>query len=473
MAASNSEVDQASTASAQDLDGKAQRAQITAEARQTAAEALKLVDAALEADGVVDEAALATAQAERTGDRAKMREARQAERAARKQSAQAHAQASKSARRAYNAIRFSAPNKLGVMRVVMVLLALHIALQLMMLVLSSRDAYSYNALTILGWLHVIAEGIAFWMFVNRFKLARPFVIAMSVINILVDVLVMARSQSFRLLLFVTDDLFYFFLIFYFAFSDRVKYTLVNDLSTYRPAARGQGVMARRWSWEFIRNLGMYFVVFSVLGHWMEMAMCQLIIAGLVEGEYDPTNTMLWRDWLYPFPMEGMAVVIIAIVLYPLYQRLLQRMPNKIAAHALSFTANALTCSAIEFGMGLIVNSNHELWDYSENFGNIMGQVCLQNALAFGMAASIITWFVYPALERWIARMPSDYMNLLFVIVLVFGGIIWSLYIIEAPEIQSAQYEHGPISVTVTGEDDLENSNVRDDDLHFDGSITVE
>ena len=269
---------------------------------------------------------------------------------------------------------------------------------------------------------------------------------MATISILVDALVMARTQGFRLLLFVTDDLFYFFLIFYFAFSDRVKYTLVNDLSTYRPADLGQGVMARRWSWEFIRNLGIYFVVFSVLGHWMEMAMCQLIIAGLVEGEYDPTNTMLWRDWLYPFPMEGMAVVIIAIALYPLYQRLLKRVPNKIAAHALSFAANALTCTIIEFGMGLIVNANHELWDYSENFGNIMGQVCLQNALAFGMAASIITWFVYPALERWIARMPSDYMNLVFVIVLVFGGIIWSLYIIEAPKIQSGQYEHGPLNV---------------------------
>ncbi|MBQ9006066.1 MAG: hypothetical protein IJ092_06800 [Atopobiaceae bacterium] len=90
-----------------------------------------------------------------------------------------------------------------------------------------------------------------------------------------------------------------------------------------------------------------------------------------------------------------------------------------------------------------------------------------------MAASIITWFVYPALERWIARMPSDYMNLLFVIVLVFGGISWSLYIIEAPEIQSAQYEHGPISVTVTGEDDLKNSNMIDNDMHFDGTITVD
>lgn len=47
-------------------------------------------------------------------------------------------------------------------------------------------------------------------------------------------------------------------------------------------------------------------------------MCQPIIAGLVEGDYDPSNTMLWRDWLYPFPMEGAPVVLIAVALYPLY-----------------------------------------------------------------------------------------------------------------------------------------------------------
>lgn len=211
---------------------------------------------------------------------------------------------SKSARRAYNAIRFSAPNRLGILRVVMVVFALHIALQLMLLVLSSRDAYSYNVLTILSWLHVIAEGIAFWLVVNRFKVARPFVIAMAVVSILVDALVMARTQGFRLLLFVTDDLFYFFLIFYFAFSDRVKYTLVNDLSTYRPADLGQGVMARRWSWEFIRNLGIYFVVFSVLGHWMEMAMCQLIIAGLVEGSTTPPTPCCGVTGCIPSPWRA-------------------------------------------------------------------------------------------------------------------------------------------------------------------------
>lgn len=69
-------------------------------------------------------------------------------------------------------------------------------------------------------------------------------------------------------------------------------------------------------------------------------------------------------------------------------------------------------------MGLIVNADLQLWDYTENFGNIMGQVCLQNTLAFGVAASIIAWFVYPMMEKWIARVQRDIMNIVFVVVLV-------------------------------------------------------
>ena len=97
---------------------------------------------------------------------------------------------------------------------------------------------------------------------------------------------------------------------------------------------------------------------------------------------------------------------------------------------MSFLAGALLCSLIEFGMGMIVNADYQLWDYRENFGNFMGQVCLQNTMAFGVVAAIITWWVYPLLERLISRVPRDIMNIAFVVIAVFGAIIWSLYLVE-------------------------------------------
>jgi predicted PurR-regulated permease PerM len=172
---------------------------------------------------------------------------------------------------------------------------------------------------------------------------------------------------------------------------------------------------------------------------MEMGMCQFIIMGVVQGEYDPKNTMLWRDWLYPFPMEGAAVVVIALVLYPFFIWLKKKFTGKkrILAYVISFIAGALLCTVIEFSMGLIVNDHYQLWDYRENFCNIMGQVCLQNTMAFGVVAAIITWWVYPMLERWIARVPRDIMNIAAVVIIVFGAIIWSLYLINPPGVDDA------------------------------------
>ena len=36
------------------------------------------------------------------------------------------------------------------------------------------------------------------------------------------------------------------------------------------------------------------------------------------------------------------------------------------------------------------------------------------------------------MERWIARVPRDIMNIVFVVVAIFGAILWSLYIINPP-----------------------------------------
>lgn len=412
--------------------GKADRAKITRMAQLDAAEAVARAGEAMEADEEADEAMRLAVITERSGNREKIKTARVREREARKRANSLHAAATKSAKEAYDAIKFSAPNKMGFMRAVQIAFAVHIAYTLILLVLTHRDNFSYNVGSIMDWVMIILEGIAFWMFINRYKIARPFVIAMAAVGLVIPALVDLITHSFNFVLFLIDGSFYIFLILYFALSKRVKATLVNDLSQHKGFYEADEFEIERRGWPFVRNLGIYFVVFSILGHWMEMAMCQLIIAGLVEGEYDPTNTMLWRDWLYPFPMEGMAVVLIALLLYPLYVWLKHKFKAPVA-YALSFVANALMCSFIEFGMGLICNSDYSLWDYREMPFNFMGQVCLQNALAFGVAASVIAWFVYPMLERWIARAPRDIMNIVFIAVMVFGGIVFGLYIIEPPE----------------------------------------
>ena len=170
---------------------------------------------------------------------------------------------------------------------------------------------------------------------------------------------------------------------------------------------------------------------------MELGFCMLIRAGLVAGEYDPTNTMLWRDLLFPFPMEGVAVVICALWLYPLKQRLMKRFGKPAIPLLLSFLANGAVCTIMELIGGLMVNGDHSLWDYSDMFCNFMGQICLQNAVGFGLACTLVVWVVYPLLERSIARVPGDVMNLIFVGAITFNLILQVLCLVEPVEIANA------------------------------------
>ena len=413
--------------------GRANRAEITREVQERGAEALRLVGDAMERDEIAEEASRLAIITEASNDRAKIKAARKRAKEARIEAKKTHRQATAAARESYEDIKYSEPGKLGSLRVVQVFFAIHIVLVLALLLLTSRDTIVYNAVTITDWIAIIVEAVAFWFLINYYKVARPFMMVAAGLNILLYSVSHMLQGDFSVGSVLTACAMDIFIIIYFWRSKRVRQVLVNDFSSldFKPSDR---VKIQRRGWPFIRNLIIYFIVFSVLGHWMEAAMCQLIRLGLVQGEYDPTNTMLWRDWLYPYPMEGAAVVIIALVLYPLWQRLLDKFSKMpIIAYVISFLANALTCTIIEFSMGLIVNADHQLWDYTDNFCNIMGQVCLQNTLAFGVAASLIAWFVYPALESWLARVPNDVMNIAFVVIAVFGGILWSLYIVEPPE----------------------------------------
>ena len=425
--------------------GKVERAKITQMAQLDAAEAVAMAGIAMEADVEADEAMRISVIASKSGDRTKAKEARAKEKEARKTANRDHKAATKSARKAYEAIKFSAPNRMGFMRFVQIAFAIHIVVVLFSLIMTSRDTVIYDSNNIITWIMIVLEGVAFWFFLNRYKVGRPFVICMAIFGIVAPTVYGLATGTYNIFNIGGNATFYIFLIFYFALSRRVKATLVNSFSFKDSAKKTDGLVISRKSWPFVRNCIMYFFIFSEVGHWMEAGMCQLIRLGLVDGEYDPTNTMLWRDLLYPFAMEGIAVVLIAIALYPLLQKMRKVIKIPLVPYAISFVVNGLFCSLIEFFSGLIVNPNHELWDYSDQFCNIMGQVCLQNALAFAAAASIITWFVYPLMEYLFSRIREDVMNVVFVVVVMIGAALWSLYIIDPP----GAHEDGEVAVPVT------------------------
>ncbi|MDO4797041.1 MAG: hypothetical protein Q4A01_03370 [Coriobacteriales bacterium] len=412
--------------------GKADRASITRQAREDAGEAMRLVEVAIDSDEEADEAARLAVIASNMGNRERAKKARANEREARSKAKADHRAATKSARQAYEAIKYSDPTKLGFIRLVQFIFFGHIALALLLLVLTSRDTIIYSSANISDWIMVILESVAFYFVMNRYKIARPFVIGVACVGIVLDMITLFTGGIYYLWSMLPNILYYILLILYFVFSRRVRMVFVNDLAHDRDDATNAELVIDRKSWPFYRNLIMYFFVFSVLGHWMEAGFCQLIRLGIVQGDFDATNTMLWRDWFYPYPMHGTAVILIAVILYPLFTWLKKKIPNKIAPYVVSFLINMFVCTLIEFGGGMLFNANLQNWDYSNLPFNFMGQICLQNAIGFGVASSIIAWWLYPTIERLIARVRPSIMNIVCIVVAVAGGILFSLYAIAPP-----------------------------------------
>ena len=171
-------------------------------------------------------------------------------------------------------------------------------------------------------------------------------------------------------------------------------------------------LRKRWrTWEFWRDLLIYFISFSLLGHWAEMLFCQLIVAGVFMGDYDPSNAMLWSQWLFPFTAEGAAAIAIVLILHPASRWLVKKTGGRIwLAVILSFLLNAIVCTSIDFTTGMLANQDYSLWDYRALPFNFMGQVCLQNSLVYSIAATLIVWVFYPLMDKALRRMPRGVAN---------------------------------------------------------------
>ncbi len=369
----------------------------------------------------------------------------------------AEKKAAKAAKKAQKkAEKQSRPKMPRFMVFLMVLFVINFVVSIALLVFTSRDLINYSPSLLVDWLNLVFEMVALWMLWCRFKVMRPFVMCFSAFNVsvgFVRTFILADKDAsvtvngtadlgLTAFFFVLLSLFDIVLFLYFWRSKKTKAYLTEPFGIDKDSALGEyeELKINRRSWAFWRNIAIYYCFFSLAGHWMESGFCMLIRAGIVKGEIDLNNTMLWRDWFYPFPMEGLAVVIIAIALYPLFVKLRERIAIPGVAYAVSFVINGLVCVTIEYIMGMFVNADLQLWNYSNMPFNLNGMICLQNGVGFAFAASIICWIIYPMLERIFAKIPRNVMNLVFVIVLASYSIPQALYLTDPPVPYKQQIE---------------------------------
>ncbi|OUO91107.1 hypothetical protein B5F40_04810 [Gordonibacter sp. An230] len=342
---------------------------------------------------------------------------------------------------------FSNPKKLGFMRFLQAVFFLNILLTLVLSAFLIKEQYALDFADVLDYLNLIFEAMSFWLIWQRKAAARLLIMAFALFNIVIGTGYNLGQGDFNLLDQLLSSLFDVVLFLYFLTSRRVKAVLIEPFTAEvkrEELAREISYFKPR-TWAFWRNLIMYFCVFSVVGHWMEAAYCTLIRFGILPGIYDP-NSQIWSDWFYPFPVYGVGAVACVLLFYPIKNSLERRIGSRVVPLLISFVINAFVCTLIELAMGLALNMDYALWDYRDMFCNFMGQVCLQNAVAFGIVATLMTWVVYPALEAGLRKLPKDGVNTAFVGVCVGFAILVFLYYVNVvlPGVSITSNEAGSV-----------------------------
>lgn len=363
------------------------------------------------------------------------------------------------------------------MRFIMVSQYIQVTFLILSLIFLDLNQTALEPVDYLSMAITLANAVAIWLALNRKKALRPFMIAFAGVDMLVFALNAILSGD-PITSILIGNIWNLILIAYFLTSRRVKAVMThafnetveekgstasNDLNPeiakdaegapagahgsaplsanlangFKSNPRNQdGTHAffRPRTWPFWRNLIIYFCVFSVVGHWLEALYCTFIRFGIIPGIYDP-NSQIWSDWLYPFVVYGVGAVACVLLLFPIKMALDKKLRSKALSLAISFAINALVCTLIELAMGLMLNQpdasgTYPLWDYSDMFMNFMGQVCLQNAIAFGLVATLMVVFIYPSLEQAFSLVNRSTMSIVFILVTVGFAILFALYCIN-------------------------------------------
>ncbi|MBQ9067611.1 MAG: putative ABC transporter permease [Eggerthellaceae bacterium] len=208
-------------------------------------------------------------------------------------------------------------------------------------------------------------------------------------------------------------------------------------SAQRPTKYGP-LSSAPW-YPLARKLGLYYMVFSLVGHWAEMLFCTGIKYGIFKGGYDRENHMLWDQWLFPFPAEGTAAVLAELALTPVKNAVEDAVntgkdrgfiPEQAAfplALGASFLVNQVVCTSIDYATGMVANRNDELWDYRDMRFHYKGQICLQNSLLYSAIATWAVWVLLPVLDKALKRAGDTKLDGSFVGLGSFYAFLLLLY----------------------------------------------
>ena len=211
-------------------------------------------------------------------------------------------------------------------------------------------------------------------------------------------------------------------------SQKWRRFLSPDESAATPAQIWKRSFKRLKTFEFWRNMAIYFCIFSVVGHWVEYVYC--MFNDYFFGIVDP-NSGVWVDPNYPFFVYGFGVVVASIVLVPYRAMLIRWRQSGLDAGLHFFVISIFVAMGAELTQGFLQNQpdeygNYPLWDNSQLPGNILGQAWIVNDILIAALLFFFAWIFYPRAEKLLNKLPARTVNLL-ALVIVIGMVFLTIY----------------------------------------------
>lgn len=132
----------------------------------------------------------------------------------------------------------------------------------------------------------------------------------------------------------------------------------------------------------------YFFLYAMIGYVSEVAYCSI-----------PLRKLVNRGFLHgPYlPIYGLGALLVVIPL-------MYFDTHPILVFLIAF----LLTSTLEYMTSFLLEKifNTKLWDYSKNFANINGRVCLLNSTLFGLMGLVATYWLHPQLVKAVAHIPD-------------------------------------------------------------------
>lgn len=146
--------------------------------------------------------------------------------------------------------------------------------------------------------------------------------------------------------------------------------------------------------NFIQDINMYnmiyyFIIYSFLGWIVESVFKSILFK-------KPVNSGFLHG---PFiPIYGVGAVLVIMFFTPFIDNML-----------LVFILGFVFMTLMEYIVGTAMEKmfNTSWWDYSENFCNIKGKVCLENSIYWGLLSVFLLKVLHPQVSGIVFKIPQD------------------------------------------------------------------